>query len=291
MTKARRILETLAILNVDVVLIYASIALFTILTFDLMPARAFAILLANTGFIIASYMLNVIADHAEDAVNGRVAVRLSASGVKALSAVLLLAFIATYTQIGGITFLGASVLMSAASVWYSFPPGFRLKNIFLIKNLVPSSCWAFSLAALFYLAGGMYFHSLPEVVIGYLPLLALFFAFEIMWDLPDRAGDAHAGVRTLPTMIGFWWSKIAVSLLFGLVLIKIPGKFDAIAVCLIILFVLFIPERTKKTTYHAFLTTLLILAWVSYLLLPQLRYQLNSHTAAINTNANESITM
>lgn len=291
MARARRILETLAILNVDVVLIYASIALFTILTFDLMPARAFAILLANTGFIIASYMLNVIADHAEDAVNGRAAVRLSPSGVKALSAVLLIVFIATYTKIGGPMFFAASLLMAGASVWYSFPQRFRLKNVFLVKNLIPSACWAFSLAALFYLAGGMYFHSLGAVIVGYLPLFALFFAFEIMWDLPDREGDMHAGVRTLPTMIGFWWSKIAISLLFCLVLIKIPGKFDAIAVCLIIIFVLFIPERTKKTTYHAFLTTLLILAWIGYVLLPQLRYQVNNHTAAINTIASESATM
>lgn len=256
-----------------------------------MPTRAFALLLANTGFIIASYLLNVIADHTEDSLNGRAAVSLSPSGVIALSAVLLLAFILTYTKLGGPVFSGAAIVMSGASVWYSFPRGFRLKNIFLVKNLVPSSCWAFSLAALFYLAGGMYFHTLGEVVVGYLPLLALFFAFEIMWDLPDRVGDKHAGVRTLPTMVGFWWSKIIISLLFCTVLIKIPGKFDAIAVCLIIVFVLFIPERTKKTTYHAFLTTLLILAWVSYFMLPGLRYQITNQTAAISTSPSANATM
>ncbi len=264
----RNLFEKLTILNVDVVLMYATISVIMTLSFMLIPSRAFALILANVAFIIASYILNVIADHAEDSVNGRRALPLNKDGVRMLSVLLLCGFTVTYAIQGGIRFFVLAVLMSGLSVWYSFPRHARLKNLFFIKNAVPAVCWYLSLSTLYYLGGGMYYYTIPQVLYGITPFLMLFFAFEIMWDLPDRAGDKHAGVRTLPTLIGFWPSKLLVVLLLVAVVFVIPTILNKTAVSLIIMFILFVPETTKKITYHAFLSALMVFAWIGYALIP-----------------------
>ncbi len=284
-TTALNIFEKLSVLNIDVILIYMTISVIMMHSFKLMPSRGFALLLANTAFIIASYTLNVIADHTEDSINERGALKLSKPGVLVLCSLLFALFIGVYTNIGGAPFGAAALIMSIASVWYSFPRGHRLKNVFLLKNIVPSLCWAFTLLALFYLAGGMYFYTFMQVVPGFVPFFLLFFAFEIMWDLPDRKGDAESGVRTLPTMIGFRASRYVIALLFVGVTFYIPTLLDKGATAILILFVLFVPERSKKIVYHSFLTILMILAWIGYLLVVPYYHQVSNQTQTISRNA------
>lgn len=286
-SKAFSVFEKLTILNIDVILIYMTICLIMIRSFKLIPGQAYAMLLANTVFIIASYTLNVIADHTEDSINERGSLKLSKPGVIVLCSLLLALFVGIYTNIGGPAFAAAALGMSFVSVWYSFPRALRLKNIFIIKNVIPSICWAFSLCALFYLAGGQYFYSFSQVWPGFVPFFLLFFAFEIMWDLPDMKGDALSGVRTLPTVIGFRASRYIICLLFVGVTFYIPTLLDKGAAAILILFVLFVPAHSKKSAYHMFLTALMVLAWLGYLFVVPYYHQISNQTQIINRNAPE----
>lgn len=283
----KKCIDTLLLLNVDVFIMYVSIAVIITTKFRLIPSRAYPILLANIFFITAAYTLNKVADHAEDFINEQTRVRLNKNGIYILSALFLVLGTFFYTTVGGLPFFGYGLLITMLSLWYSFPKHARLKNLLIIKNLTPSFCWFFSLCILFY-AGGVHLN-LPEVILGLSPLLILFFTFEIIWDMPDHAGDRLLGVKTLPVVIGFRYTRFVVCLLLAVVFLLVSSRLNKIMAFVLLLYILFVPETARKLSYHYFLVSLVAASIAVYLTLLTFfalpGYQRTSHTTATSSTA------
>ncbi len=76
----------------------------------------------------------------------------------------------------------------------------RLKEFYIIKNLVPPLGWIFSVGIIPFVASGAKF--VPEYSL--LIFIAIFSSFreEIKFDIPDTRGDMANGIKTLPNTIG-----------------------------------------------------------------------------------------
>jgi UbiA prenyltransferase family len=76
----------------------------------------------------------------------------------------------------------------------------RLKDFYIVKNVIPPLGWIFSVVIIPFVASGAVF--IPE----YLILIAMMFFFsfreEIKFDIPDTEGDRKAGIKTLPNTLG-----------------------------------------------------------------------------------------
>lgn len=76
----------------------------------------------------------------------------------------------------------------------------RLKEFYVIKNLVPPLGWIFTIGIIPFVASGA--RAIPEyfflILIGMLCSLRE----EIKFDIPDAEGDRAAGIMTLPNTIG-----------------------------------------------------------------------------------------
>lgn len=79
-------------------------------------------------------------------------------------------------------------------------PHLRLKNIFIIKNLSSGAGWSAGLLIFPMLRA----HEQPDwrFFTAFAYMFAMVMTYEIMWDMRDIAGDARAGIRTLPVVLG-----------------------------------------------------------------------------------------
>ena len=102
---------------------------------------------------------------------------------------------------------------------YSYPiriggKNFRLKNIFLVKNLSAAVIWTGLTCMPFYFL----FPDFPRMLI-FLKVISAFFLsvfLEIMIDIRDTEGDRQAGIMTLPNTLGIARTKtIAFCILTG----------------------------------------------------------------------------
>jgi 4-hydroxybenzoate polyprenyltransferase len=94
---------------------------------------------------------------------------------------------------------------AAVGYFYNSPllpskPHLRLKNMFIIKNLSSGAGWSAGLLV-FPMLGA---HTQPDgrFFIAFVYMFAMVMTYEIMWDIRDEAGDARAGIRTLPVVLG-----------------------------------------------------------------------------------------
>lgn len=163
------------------------------------------------------YIYNMITDEAEDAINYTARYRLFGGGTGTRAAVyacffggFLLSLPAGWPFVlygGAANFLGSL---------YSRPikvggRAIRLKQIPVVKNLYAGIFWSVALVLTPYL----YLGQRP----GALALLTIAISFglnyfvELAWDLRDMRGDRHAGVRTVPLLIG----EAATCVILGLV--------------------------------------------------------------------------
>jgi len=116
------------------------------------------------------------------------------------------------------TWLMAGLIVFGASVGYFYntpvlpsKPHFRLKNIFIIKNLSSGAGWS---------AGLLVFPMLRSNIqpdgrffTAFFYMFVMVMTYEIMWDIRDMRGDAHAGIRTLPVVLGINGARFFASLL------------------------------------------------------------------------------
>lgn len=188
------------------------------------------------GFCItfAIYNLNRKSDDAEDQINH--ATRYSFT--KRYEQPLLILSVAAY---GAALFLAwgygwTAVVITAfpllAGLLYSFPvlPGpsryRRLKDVPLGKNLTISSAWAVPHALLpSVLADGVF----SEMVVAtFLFFSTLVFINTVLFDMRDVGGDAAAGIRTVPVILGIASTTrmlVATGLVLGalILVISIPS--------------------------------------------------------------------
>jgi 4-hydroxybenzoate polyprenyltransferase len=163
------------------------------------------------------YNLNRKTDEDEDAINREDRFAFTKRYEKPLfyatilSLVLALVFSATY----GIMALLATAAPFIFGIMYSFRclPDWigysRLKEIPAVKNIVVGASWAVILSFLpVYLN-----HSTPDLKTAIVFLLFFMWGFmaSLIPDIRDRAGDARAGVRTIPVIYGEEKTKTILS--------------------------------------------------------------------------------
>ena len=127
-----------------------------------------------------------------------------------ISIVLALFTEPTWPMVGLIAF-GAFI-----GYFYNTPllhskPHLRLKNFFIIKNLSSGAGWSAGLLVFPMLhsntqADGRFFTA-------FFYMFVMVMTYEIMWDIRDMRGDARAGIRTLPVVLGINGARFFASLL------------------------------------------------------------------------------
>lgn len=200
--------EKIFFYNIDVVVFYLVISLaylYRALGSHFVSQDFFLLIIANVAGIFGVYLWNRVMDTYEDGVNGITGHLYRGWLIKiALLAVVVAVLIYFYT--GGISFGCVAFVLAVLGIFYSYPEQYRLKKIFLLKNIIPAFCWTLSLASLLSISAESL--SIYEALKWLSPLFFLAVCFEIFWDLPDAEGDRLAGVRTLPVVIGFSLTKV-----------------------------------------------------------------------------------
>ena len=137
----------------------------------------------------------------------------------AIIAILLALFTEPSWSTAGLVAFGAAVGYFYNSPLLPSKPHLRLKNMFIIKNLSSGAGWSAGLLIFPMLrahaqADGRFFTALVY-------MFAMVTTYEILWDIRDAAGDAMAGILTLPVMLGINNARVdtAIIQLFCLSLI------------------------------------------------------------------------
>ena len=162
------------------------------------------------GFCItfAIYNLNRKSDNAEDQINHATRYRFTKRYEQPLLILSVAAYGAALVLAWGYGWV--AVLITAfpllAGLFYSFPvlPGLsryrRLKDIPLGKNLTISTAWAVPHALLPPVLAGVAFSSMTISISLF--FFGLVFINTVLFDMRDAPGDAAAGVRTVPVILG-----------------------------------------------------------------------------------------
>lgn len=150
----------------------------------------------------AGYLANKLYDRAEDAFNGETLPLPggAAAWQRALTAVFAAVCLAMWAAAPAL--LPILIYSAAAAFAYSHP-AVRLKGYPLVKPLVNTA--NFFLVAVMAPAliadGGAWAH-LPAYLAGTWRLLLIVLSLTLLFDVRDARGDALAGLRTLPVLLG-----------------------------------------------------------------------------------------
>ena len=87
----------------------------------------------------------------------------------------------------------------------------RLKEIFIVKNIIPPLGWLFSVWILPFVTSASKF--LPEYGLLLIVCFLWFFREEIKFDIPDSASDQEAGIKTFPNTLGEQHTKTILAVL------------------------------------------------------------------------------
>lgn len=161
--------------------------------------------LAGTGI----YQLNRLYDTIEDGINAPhewTARGASRRAVGAFAWTSLLASVVVAQLIAGIAASGFIAVVVVSGVLYSRPTRVdnarfkRLKNVPVLKNLVPALVWATSTVAFPAAVSGD--ADRFAAIVMTIVIASSVFAIEVAWDIRDEQGDRAAGVLTLPVLVG-----------------------------------------------------------------------------------------
>jgi 4-hydroxybenzoate polyprenyltransferase len=186
-------------------------------------------------------------------------------------AILLALFTEPAWKTAAIVVFGAAV-----GYFYNTPllpsrPHLRLKNWFIIKNLSSGLGWSAGLLIFPMLRA----HEQPDwrFFTAFIYMFTMVITYEIMWDIRDIPGDARAGIRTLPVVLGINKAKIYVGLLQLICLgIIIGGLANAslaplwsiylLPSIMILLLIIFFPQliRHNRGLSHALIVALSVFA-------------------------------
>jgi len=197
------------------------------------------------GFLVpfAVYNLNRKTDHSEDAVNHQDRFTFTTRFDGPLSVLAFLAYTAAYLiafPFGALSIFVVSIPLICGALysirWIPPPSPFRrLKEIPVMKNIIVAFTWS-SVSALLPVC---LLHGSPGIKTGI--VFIFFFSYVItsttIPDIRDREGDALAGVRTIPVLIGTENTRrllIAINLLVGAVVIAKSSSIMTFMVVLIL---------------------------------------------------------
>jgi 4-hydroxybenzoate polyprenyltransferase len=165
---------------------------------------------------------------------------------------------------------------AAVGYFYNTPllpsrPNLRLKNLFIIKNLSSGAGWSAGLLLFPMLRA----HGQPDwrFCTAFIYMFAMVMTYEIMWDMRDISGDARAGIRTVPVVLGINNTRnIAAILQLACLGIIISGLANAslapiwsiyLLPCMMILaLIIFFPKmiRCNRGISHALVVALSVFA-------------------------------
>ncbi len=242
--------------------VFSMYALLSFLVLQKIPEMSFTpgtlyIFVANVLLIIAAYTLNNASDNEEDAVNNFGSQHEYNFKLKIISGALFLSATILYVCSDKNELMYYLPILIFLSIVYSFPKKFRFKKIFLIKNIVPAFCWAFSISLLAY--SSTQGTNLPYVMSFFVPLFVLCFMFEMLWDIPDMKGDKYAGIRTLPGVVGIPQTKVVLIVCLMIYVSFSSSIANIVGATAMSAFLLVIRDEADKYIYHAFLLVLVII--------------------------------
>ena len=249
-------LEKVIRLNFDVFLVYLLLNMYILLkiradfaVYDYMVSYITSAMLitANLFLLSSIYLLNKVSDIKEDLKNQTdIKNEYAETIIKYYWAANLFSFV-IYFYIGK-GFLIYWLAFFVLGLFYSYPRSFRLKNLPLLKNLIPSFCWYLSICLLIIVNTKS-----PDILAVLIENISIWFSlilFEILWDLPDREGDRLSGVKTIPVLIGFKNTKTLLIIMNVLLLVFLASYKAKSIVFVILLFLLSINKDTPKRYYH-----------------------------------------
>ena len=156
------------------------------------------------------------------------------------------------------------VILAAVGYLYSRPfpliGNTRLKDIFIIKNVVSAACWA----AVPAFVPTLYNENAINMMTFFIALnyFTFIFAVEVVWDIRDIEGDKEAGIKTLPNVFGVLWSKviclIPIIILFGYRLMHVeihPIYLTAYALTILSII-------TVRRASHPYFFQSLVMIWI-----------------------------
>ena len=254
MSAVRKFIDVFFAFYGDVFCMYicvATIYLHKVTHFHLNVLTAGAIISANTLLVVGVYTFNKATDKKEDILNNRPVHYFSNIQIYTLSGICFVMSFLLYFIPAKYGILWYWLLLFFLGIFYSFPRSFRLKNFFLIKNVVPAFCWFFSVSILVF--GSTTILSMTETMSLLVSLFLLALIFEIIWDLPDYVGDKAAGVQTLPVRVGFLYTKMLLFTLIGSLFFGGHSLTNKLVSLSLLVFVVWVSKDTKKYVYHVFL--------------------------------------
>ncbi len=159
----------------------------------------------------SAYLENIVTDVCEDSHNINVPHGLSPVIEKGLVPLekwyLLFYFLAMFLAFNVnmvcfvLTLLGILIFSSYVQRWIPGPLGWRrFKDFFIIKNILPPLGWVMAIGVMPWMVASI------EMTAECFILLFIIFLFsfreEIKFDIPDIDGDRHAGIKTMPNVLG-----------------------------------------------------------------------------------------
>jgi len=164
-------------------------------------APALLDLLLVASIVLCIYQWNRLTDAREDAINcpdvldaamaRRHAIEIGCAVLLGIAAILVTLSHSTEKLILVLVALGLGLAYGTPIVRRR-----RLKSMFLIKNV--SSSFGWTLLTVLYPAS----IATPAVWLAFGCMFGAVFVVELLWDLRDVAGDAAAGIRSVPIVLG-----------------------------------------------------------------------------------------
>ena len=165
----------------------------------------------------AGYLFNIYTDHAEDEVNYQATYLVFGRGDRWTVPLILAAYIGSdlCALVAGWQFLLFNVAQHLLGCLYSAPLHLgrhrvRIKEIPFLKNLYAALFWSFALILTPFAYAGR-----PPTSLGWAIACVCFgmsYFIELSWDLRDVDGDRHAGVRTVPIVMGLPFTATLLAL-------------------------------------------------------------------------------
>jgi 4-hydroxybenzoate polyprenyltransferase len=128
-----------------------------------------------------------------------------------IATVMLALFTKPTWEIAGLVAFGVAVGYFYNSPLLPSQPNVRLKNMLLIKNVSSGAGWSAGLLIFPMLRA----HTQPDgrFFTAFVYMFAMVMTYEIMWDIRDAAGDAKAGIPTLPVVLGINSARVCAAIL------------------------------------------------------------------------------
>lgn len=268
MNTLQKITTSLLRYNVDVFVMFAVISYYSVYNISVTHHdknfNFWPLLVANILGVIIIYLYNKTTDINED---NRIYLQIQKHHTYTIYILIFILFSVSsgiYISYNDPILVIEGASMFIIGILYSHHTRFgRLKNIFILKNVLPALLWYISIISI---SSYLFSESHTHLAKIFLPVFIVAFLFEIFWDIPDSETDKKEGVYTLPNTLGIFYTKVILILSFVLVSFLFTGIIYKLITLCITLFLINTNKKNSKLSYHVFLFVLAIIALVLHLL-------------------------